>query len=100
MNSEEDYNKDTHVQIRVLSAHRLPRDPNTFLRHPEVAIEDYNVGKKEIIDTVIIHIHGGGFIAMNSFSHQIYTRIWANDIANSAIFMIDYRLAPASRYPA
>ena len=37
---------------------------------------------------------------MNSFSHQVYTRIWANDIANSAIFMIDYRLAPASRYPA
>jgi len=100
MNNEEDYNKETHVQIRVLSAHRLPRDPNTYLRSPEVAIEDYNVNKKEIIDTVIIHIHGGGFIAMNSFSHQIYTRVWANDIANSVIFMIDYRLAPASRYPS
>jgi hypothetical protein len=27
---------------------------------------------------VILHVHGGGFVAMSSCSHQNYTRIWAN----------------------
>lgn len=32
------------------------------------------------LETIIIHIHGGGFISMSSGSHQIYTRKWANSI--------------------
>lgn len=54
---------------------------------------------KERINSIIIHIHGGGFISMSSFSHQNYTRVWANQIPNSVVFSIDYRLAPASRFP-
>lgn len=41
----------------------------------------------------VIHIHGGGFIAMSSGSHQNYTRMWAND-TGVPILSIDYRLSP------
>lgn len=27
--------------------------------------------------TIILHIHGGGFISMSSYMHQFYTRRWA-----------------------
>ncbi|KAL4480515.1 hypothetical protein ABPG72_022270 [Tetrahymena utriculariae] len=54
--------------------------------------------KKKI--NLILHIHGGGFVAMNTFSHQIYTRKWANQVDDSVIISVDYRKAPEHRYPA
>lgn len=48
---------------------------------------------------VIFHIHGGGFIAMSSRSHQSYTRKWANEL-QTVLFSVDYRLAPEHPYPA
>ena len=36
---------------------------------------------------------------MSSGSHQSYTRVWAND-TGIPIFSVDYRLAPASPFPA
>ena len=47
---------------------------------------------------IIIHFHGGGFVVMDSFSHQNYTRRWANDLS-VPIFSVDYRLAPKNPYP-
>jgi len=48
----------------------------------------------------VIHIHGGGWVAMSSFSHQTYTRKWANRLGEDAIiFSIDYRLVPEHPYP-
>lgn len=52
------------------------------------------------IDTIIIHVHGGAFVATSSYSHQVYTRLWANQLPSAAIFSIDYRLAPDHRFPA
>lgn len=52
--------------------------------------------------TLVIHYHGGGFIAMSSFSHQDYTRKWAKYLDEefpSAILSVDYRLAPDYPYP-
>lgn len=46
----------------------------------------------------MIHIHGGGFVAMSSSSHQSYSRRWANELG-IPIFSIDYRLAPEYAYP-
>ena len=53
----------------------------------------------EKIDTLVIHIHGGGFIATSSASHQNYLRSWSNSIPNAAFFSIDYTLSPKSRFP-
>ncbi|CAD8073116.1 unnamed protein product [Paramecium sonneborni] len=51
------------------------------------------------LSNIIIHIHGGGFISMSSFSHQSYTRKWVNQLPNTIVFSIDYRLAPESPFP-
>lgn len=32
----------------------------------------------EMIDKIIVHMHGGGFVALSSRSMQNYTRKWAN----------------------
>lgn len=49
-------------------------------------------------DSLIIHIHGGGFIAMTPESHEMYTRKWAN-LTDIPILSIDYRLSPEHSYP-
>lgn len=51
------------------------------------------------IETLIIHVHGGGFIATSSATHQNYLRQFANACPNAVVFSIDYRLAPANRFP-
>lgn len=47
----------------------------------------------------IFHIHGGGFIAMSSRSHQNYSRRWAK-ATGAVLFSVDYRLAPEFPFPA
>jgi len=49
-------------------------------------------------DSLIIHIHGGGFIALDSNDHQSYLRSWANK-TQVPVFSIDYRLAPEFPFP-
>ena len=47
---------------------------------------------------IIVHIHGGGFIAMSSGHHQPYSRLFCTE-TNTPVFSIDYRLAPLAKYP-
>ena len=49
-------------------------------------------------NSLIIHIHGGGFVAMSSQSHECYLRKWANGVG-CPIVSIDYRLSPEAAYP-
>lgn len=49
-------------------------------------------------DTIILHCHGGGFIACSSQSHEVYLREWTKDL-NVPIISIDYSLAPRAPYP-
>ncbi len=48
---------------------------------------------RPVFNSLILHVHGGGFVSMSSGSHQSYTRMWANEL-NVPIFSVDYRLAP------
>ncbi|KAK4525391.1 hypothetical protein GAYE_SCF12G3299 [Galdieria yellowstonensis] len=48
---------------------------------------------------LLVHIHGGGFIAQGSSSHAIYLKEWAVDLPDSCIVSIDYKLAPEYKYP-
>ena len=52
-------------------------------------------GKKK---TIMIHVHGGGFVAMSPESHENYTLKWANKL-KIPIFSIDYRLSPGVAFP-
>lgn len=49
-------------------------------------------------DSLIIHIHGGGWVAMSSSSHENYLRQWTKGL-EVPIISIDYRLAPDNPYP-
>lgn len=46
---------------------------------------------------VILHVHGGGFIAMSSATHQSYLRNFVRD-NDAVLFSIDYPLAPTKRF--
>ncbi|KAK9512581.1 hypothetical protein O3M35_000977 [Rhynocoris fuscipes] len=47
---------------------------------------------------LIIHCHGGGFVAQSSRSHETYLRQWALEL-DCPILSIDYSLAPEAPYP-
>ena len=85
---ENQHNPLTHTQVRVISANKPPVSLRTG------QLREIPKDKVNAFENLIVHIHGGGFIAQSSFSHQLYTRRWANSIPNSIIFSIDYRLAP------
>ena len=84
-----------NVGIRILSNRKLPKIRRISMK---------NKGEKgrkmveESADTIIIHYHGGGFVAMSSKSHQHYTRDWAKR-TGFIVFSVDYRKAPHTKYP-
>ena len=47
---------------------------------------------------LIIYIHGGGFIGMNTHSHEVYLRNWCNNL-NIPIIGLNYGLSPQHKYP-
>jgi hypothetical protein len=47
---------------------------------------------------IMFHIHGGGFVAMSSASHEGYLRRWAVD-SGIPIISLDYRKAPEHKFP-
>ncbi|ESO01834.1 hypothetical protein HELRODRAFT_161005 [Helobdella robusta] len=49
-------------------------------------------------DGLIVHCHGGGFIAQSSATHSTYLRDWALK-TKVPIVSIDYSLAPEFHYP-
>ena len=49
-------------------------------------------------NTLLIHIHGGGFIGSSTLIHEPYLRKWANNLA-IPIIGINYSLAPKYPYP-
>lgn len=55
--------------------------------------------KNRTRESIIVHIHGGGFISMSSSSHQNYTRKWCNAL-DVPVFSIDYRLSPQNIFPS
>jgi hormone-sensitive lipase len=48
---------------------------------------------------VIIHAHGGGFIALSSSTMQNQTRIWSKEL-DVVVLSIDYKKPPKYRFPA
>jgi len=112
------YNKEKFVMVRVLSSKELPINFNSEVvdwhYYDEENLELNNSSmlqkgmkminlekkpKKVSRRAIVLHIHGGGWIAMNSASHQNYTRMWANSL-NIPVFSIDYRLSPEYQFPA
>ncbi|KAK5861870.1 hypothetical protein PBY51_017312 [Eleginops maclovinus] len=47
---------------------------------------------------ILIHFHGGGFVAQTSKSHEPYLKSWSQDLG-APILSIDYSLAPEAPFP-
>ncbi|XP_062255900.1 hormone-sensitive lipase isoform X1 [Platichthys flesus] len=47
---------------------------------------------------LLIHFHGGGFVAQTSKSHEPYLKSWSQDLG-VPILSIDYSLAPEAPFP-
>ncbi|KAM9224426.1 hormone-sensitive lipase isoform 2-T2 [Dugong dugon] len=48
--------------------------------------------------SLLVHIHGGGFVAQTSKSHEPYLKSWAQELG-TPILSIDYSLAPEAPFP-
>ncbi|KAK2497987.1 hypothetical protein MC885_001055 [Smutsia gigantea] len=48
--------------------------------------------------SLVVHIHGGGFVAQTSRSHEPYLKSWAQELG-VPILSIDYSLAPEAPFP-
>lgn len=68
-----------------------------FLADEKINLIDIIKSKKKInpslFKRVIFHVHGGGFIAMSSSSHEIYLRKFVKR-TECVVFSVDYPLAP------
>ncbi|CAM5135521.1 unnamed protein product [Natator depressus] len=47
---------------------------------------------------LLIHFHGGGFVAQTSKSHEPYLRGWAQELG-APVLSVDYALAPEAPFP-
>ncbi|XP_062996086.1 hormone-sensitive lipase isoform X2 [Elgaria multicarinata webbii] len=47
---------------------------------------------------LVVHFHGGGFVAQTSKSHEPYLKSWAQSLG-APILSIDYSLAPEAPFP-
>eukprot|EP00276_Gloeochaete_wittrockiana_P010847 CAMPEP_0184651262 /NCGR_PEP_ID=MMETSP0308-20130426/8846_1 /TAXON_ID=38269 /ORGANISM="Gloeochaete witrockiana, Strain SAG 46.84" /LENGTH=566 /DNA_ID=CAMNT_0027085353 /DNA_START=268 /DNA_END=1968 /DNA_ORIENTATION=+ len=54
---------------------------------------------KELSPTLVLHVHGGGFVSMSSRSHSMYTAVWAK-LLGVPVVSLDQRLAPQHKFPA
>lgn len=50
-------------------------------------------------DTVVLHLHGGGFVSIKPKCHEIYLRKWSSNLNGVPIVSIDYSLSPQVKYP-
>lgn len=60
--------------------------------------EQKQINNKFRKNTIMIYIHGGGFIGSSTLLHERYLRNWSNCL-NIPIFGINYSLAPEYPYP-
>lgn len=47
---------------------------------------------------LLVHFHGGGFVAQTSKSHEPYLRDWAREL-DAPVLCVDYALAPEAPFP-
>ena len=91
-------NSKSPIRLRLISAKR--RDFKT-LAQPDTRRQSGNsfVPLAPLLsNSLVFHVHGGGFVACSSFTHTTNTRAWAID-TDAPILSVDYRLAPAFSFP-
>jgi len=97
------------ISIRV-KIPRAPGLPPVFCQIISNKKLPFNLPKDAIVEAssnfecvpaptrVILHIHGGGFIAGSPRTHEPYLRDWSIS-TGSLLISVDYSLAPEQKYP-
>ena len=78
------------VRARLLSSRLRPGMEQLIGGRPEPATAPS--------PALLIHCHGGGFVATTSKSHESYLRFWAKSL-DAPVLSIDYALAPENPFP-
>ncbi|ENN72419.1 hormone-sensitive lipase isoform X2 [Dendroctonus ponderosae] len=90
------------VEIPVPTAHIGPKPVQVRLISYHVREGMLGTKNKSPLEPpakgLIIHCHGGGFVAQSSKSHEPYLRDWAK-MLDIPILSIDYSLAPEAPFP-
>lgn len=94
---------DEMIRIRILSNEiRQGMQDLDNLQTYETPIPFFNNLNQTIYKpqskNLILHVHGGGFIAHSSKSHEIYLKPWCKEL-KVPIVSIDYSLAPEHAFP-
>ncbi|VDN19057.1 unnamed protein product [Gongylonema pulchrum] len=75
------------VKIRVLS-----------YCHREILSPAGSQNQLPLSPYLLLHCHGGGYVATTSKSHETYLRFWAKSL-NCPIVSVEYSLAPENPFP-
>ncbi|XP_019751632.1 hormone-sensitive lipase isoform X2 [Hippocampus comes] len=93
------------VQMRLISYDlREGQDSETLLSltRSDVGAKSLSLGLKTkrlpSSPCLLIHFHGGGFVAQTSKSHEPYLKSWSQDLG-VPILSVDYSLAPEAPFP-
>ena len=95
---------DNYVKIRVYNFEKLKfnskivSDSDLHNNINNNVIKEDKSKKEGKKKTIMIHVHGGGFVAMSPKSHENYTLKWEKNL-KIPIFSIDYRLSPTVAFP-
>lgn len=94
-----------YLKVKLLHSEYLnlkEKDTNFVVKGLKSAVNTINCCSstinKYVPKNLIIHIHGGGFVAMSSSSHEMYLRKWINEL-NIPLISFDYKLSPNSKFP-
>ncbi|XP_051920988.1 hormone-sensitive lipase isoform X3 [Hippocampus zosterae] len=93
------------VQMRLISYDlREGQDSETLLSltRSDAGAKSLSLGLKTkrlpSSPCLLIHFHGGGFVAQTSKSHEPYLKSWSQDLG-VPILSVDYSLAPEAPFP-
>ena len=91
--------------IKVILIHKsfiklnLPEEKDSFLNKLLCCVSSHHNSNDVSKQSIILHIHGGGFITLSPLSHENYTREIVNK-TGIATLSVDYRLSPEYSFPS
>jgi len=89
----------SHIGLKEISARLLsPFRTVDMIGGCKVCFQGCSCKVQPSSNAIFFHMHGGGFIAQTSKSHETYLRQWSRD-SGVPILSIDYSLAPQAPYP-
>ena len=77
----------------------LPEEKESFVNKFLCCSSNKNNAKEVSKQSIILHIHGGGFITLSPLSHENYLRKIVNK-TGIATLSVDYRLSPEYSFPS